>query len=76
MTALNPDNQFSKAGLRVITDVRGKTLRITISRCPTIETMRSTTEDIFRCTKAAQESMSLAEGKCDSSRVLKDKRFK
>jgi len=76
MTALNPDNEFTKTGIQVITHVRGKKLQITISRCPTIETMRSTLEDIFRCAKAAQESVSLAEGKRARKRVRKDKRFK
>ena len=76
MIALNPDNQFSKGQMRVITDVKGKKLRITISRCPTLETMRSTLEDIFRCAKAAQESMSIAEGKKDHRKITKDKRFK
>ena len=76
MIALNPDNQFSKGQMRVITGVSGRKLIIAISRCPTLETMRSTLEDIFRCAKAAQESMSLAEGKKDHGKVTKDKRFK
>ena len=76
MTALNPDNEFSKAGIQVITHVRGTKLQITINRCPTIETLRSTLEDIFRCAKAAQESISLAEGKRARKRTTKDKRFK
>jgi len=76
MIALNPDNQFSKGQMQVKTDVEGKRLHITISRCPSLETMRSTLEDIFRCAKAAQESMSLAEGTKDHKEIKKDKRFK
>jgi hypothetical protein len=76
MIALNPDNQFSKGQMQVKTGVKGKRLHITISRCPSLETMRSTLEDIFRCAKAAQESMSLAEGSKIRNDVKKDKRFK
>ena len=76
MIALNPDNQFSKAQMRVKTDVEGKRLHITISQCPSLETMRQTLEDIFRCAKAAQESMSLAEGTKGRKEIKKDKRFK
>jgi tRNA threonylcarbamoyladenosine modification (KEOPS) complex Pcc1 subunit len=75
MIALNPDNQLSKAQMRVETDVEGKRLRIRISRCPSLETMRSTLEDVFRCAKAAEGSMSLAERRKDK-RIKKDKRFK
>ncbi len=76
MIALNPDNQFSKAQMRVKTDVKGKRLHIMIIRCPSLETMRSTLEDVFRCAKAAQESISLAEGTKDRREIKKDKRFK
>ena len=76
MIALNPDNQFRKGQMRVRSDVEGKRVHITISRCPSLETMRSTLEDVFRCAKAAQESMSLAEGTKDHKAIKKDKRFK
>jgi len=76
MIGLNPDNQLSRTDVRILTYVRGKKLRITISRCSTIETMRSTIEDIFRCAKAARESMLFAERKRDHKRIMKDKRFK
>jgi tRNA threonylcarbamoyladenosine modification (KEOPS) complex Pcc1 subunit len=76
MIALNPDNQISKAQMRIKTDVKGKRLHITISRCPSLETMRSTLEDVFRCTKAAQDIVSLAEGTMDRKEIKKDKRFK
>jgi len=76
MIALNPDNQFRKGQMRVRSDVEGKRVHITISRCPSLETMRSTLEDVFRCAKAAQESMSLAEGTKDHKEIKKDKRFK
>jgi hypothetical protein len=76
MIGLNPDNQFSKAQMRVKTDVEGKRLHIMISRCPSLETMRSTLEDVFRCAKAAQDSMSLAEGTKAHKEIRKDKRFK
>jgi len=76
MDALSPDNRFSKGQMQVITDVNRKKLNITISRCPTLETMQSTLEDIFRCAKAAQESMTLAERKKEHRKITKDKRFK
>jgi tRNA threonylcarbamoyladenosine modification (KEOPS) complex Pcc1 subunit len=76
MIALNPDNQLSKAQMRVKTGVKGKKLHITINRCPSLETMRSTLEDVFRCAKAAQESMYLAEGTKERKEIKKDKRFK
>ena len=69
MAALSPDNRLSKGQMRITADVRGKKLHVAVTRCSTLETMQSTLEDIFRCVKAAQESMSLAEG-------TKDKRFK
>jgi len=76
MIALDPDNQFSKDQMRVKTEVEGRKLYILVSRCPSLETMRSTLEDVFRCAKAAQESMDLAEKAKDRKRIKKDKRFK
>lgn len=76
MVALSPDNQLGKVPMRVKTDVKGKRLHVTIRQCPSLETMRSTLEDVFRCVKAAQESMSLAEGTKVHREIRKDKRFK
>jgi len=76
MVALNPDNQFSKAKMLVKSEVRGKCLHVTISRCPSIETMRSTLDDIFRCAKAAQDSVALARYPTARRAIKKDKRFK
>jgi len=76
MVALIPDNQLGRVQMRVETVVKGKRLHVTIRQCPSIETMRSSLEDVFRCVKAAQESMRLAEGTKVHKEIRKDKRFK
>ena len=62
MDALRPDNRLSKGKgqMRISTHVRGRTLHITISRCARVESMQSTLQDMFRCVKAAEESMASA----------------
>ena len=77
MSALEPDNRLSKTQMHVASGVKGKMVYVAISQCPTIETMQSTLEDIFRCVKAAQESMTLAKSTAkDRRKTRKDKRFK
>lgn len=77
MSALEPDNRLSKSQMRVASGVKGKMLNVVVSQCPTVETMQSTLEDIFRCVKAAQESVYLAKAAAkDHRKTGKDKRFK
>jgi len=77
MSALEPDNRLSKTQMHVASGVKGKMVYVAISQCPTVETMQSTLEDIFRCVKAAQESMTLAKSTAkDRRKIRKDKRFK
>ena len=75
MMALEPDNRLSASRMRIEASVKGRTLHIRIVRCPTTETMQSTLEDIFRCIRVAQESISLANSK-KSGQIRDDKRFK
>ena len=72
MEALTPDNRLDKGQMRISTRVRKRTLHIIISRCSRVETMQSTLQDVFRCVKAAEESMALA--KRDLRAMRQDKR--
>ena len=76
MSALQPDNLLTNAQMQITACVKAKMLHVTISECPTVETMQSTLEDVFRCVKAAQESMSLAKTTTKDYKNKKDKRFK
>ena len=75
MMALEPDNCLSASRMRIEATVKRRRLRIRIVQCPTVETMQSTLEDVFRCVKVAQESISLTDSK-NPRQIRNDKRFK
>jgi tRNA threonylcarbamoyladenosine modification (KEOPS) complex Pcc1 subunit len=83
LDALYPDNREEKdQSNRISTHLRGRTLHVTILNCPRVETMQASLQDIFRCVKAAEQSISLVErsrSKKAGPRYRnrkKDKRFK
>jgi tRNA threonylcarbamoyladenosine modification (KEOPS) complex Pcc1 subunit len=55
--ALEPDNKLSRHEMRISTSVRGKRLNVRIDRCKKIETLEATVQDVFRCIRAAEESL-------------------
>jgi len=68
--ALGPDNRMvDSQGMQITANLRGRTLKIAIIRCPRIETLQVTLHDIFRCIRAAEETISITHER-------KDKRFK
>jgi tRNA threonylcarbamoyladenosine modification (KEOPS) complex Pcc1 subunit len=68
--ALGPDNRMvDSQGMQITANLRGRTLKIAIIRCPRIETLQATLHDIFRCIRAAEETISITHER-------KDKRFK
>ena len=75
--ALAPDNRLSKGQMRISTRLRGRSLHIIISRCSRVETMQLTLQDVFRCVKAAEESITLTKLRPNAPQGRrKDKRFK
>ena len=77
MQALEPDNQGPKCKTRITSRVQGRTLHIRVHDCPRVETMESTLQDIFRCVKAAEEALPVAELLTTGDRKRrKTKRFK
>jgi hypothetical protein len=64
--ALTPDNKLTGNGLRIAARSRGRTASIIIKDCDRIETLQATVQDIFRCLRAAESSLSRLE---QSSRV-------
>jgi tRNA threonylcarbamoyladenosine modification (KEOPS) complex Pcc1 subunit len=72
--ALGPDNPMVESqGMRITTHLRGRSLNIEISRCPRVETLQATLHDIFRCVRAAEETISITR---ERLQTRKDKRFK
>lgn len=59
MNALSPDNKLTDSGMKVSAHVRGRTLKVRIMDCKRIETLQATVQDIFRCIRAAESSLSL-----------------
>jgi tRNA threonylcarbamoyladenosine modification (KEOPS) complex Pcc1 subunit len=79
LDALYPDNREGKdQSNRISTRLRGRTLHVTIFNCPRIETMQASLQDILRCVKAAEQSISLAERsrRTRAGNGKKNKRFK
>ena len=58
MQALAPDNQIAERGIRVTASVKGRRLNVAIKGCERVETLQATVEDIFRCIRAAESSLS------------------
>jgi tRNA threonylcarbamoyladenosine modification (KEOPS) complex Pcc1 subunit len=60
MKALEPDNKLSTREMRISATVRGKRLNVRIDGCKRIETLEATVQDVFRCIRAAEESLAKA----------------
>jgi len=63
MKALEPDNKLATQEMRISTSVRGKRLKVHIDCCKRIETLEATVQDVFRCIRAAEESLAKASSK-------------
>ncbi len=57
MKAIAPDNKLKDRDMRISARVRGRRLTVNIEGCNRIETMEATVQDIFRCLRAAEESL-------------------
>jgi tRNA threonylcarbamoyladenosine modification (KEOPS) complex Pcc1 subunit len=57
MKAIEPDNKLTKPEMRIFANARGKRLNIRIDGCKRIETLEATVQDVFRCIRAAEESL-------------------
>lgn len=57
MKAIAPDNKLKDREMRISARVRGRRLTVNIEGCNRIETMEATVQDIFRCIRAAEESL-------------------
>ena len=58
--ALEPDNKVTTREMRIFARVRGKGLSVHIDGCRRIETLEATVQDVFRCIRAAEESLAKA----------------
>lgn len=57
MKAISPDNKLTGIEMKISAEVHGRRLRITITGCTRIETLEATVQDVFRCIRAAEESL-------------------
>jgi tRNA threonylcarbamoyladenosine modification (KEOPS) complex Pcc1 subunit len=60
MKAIEPDNKLTKPEMRISANARGKRLNIRIDGCKRFETLEATVQDVFRCIRAAEESLAKA----------------
>ena len=60
MKAIEPDNKLPKREMRISANASGKRLNIRIDGCNRIETLEATVQDVFRCVRAAEESLAKA----------------
>jgi tRNA threonylcarbamoyladenosine modification (KEOPS) complex Pcc1 subunit len=60
MKAIEPDNKLADRALRIEAKVRGRILIVNIEGCKRIETLEATVQDIFRCIRAAENSLAKA----------------
>jgi tRNA threonylcarbamoyladenosine modification (KEOPS) complex Pcc1 subunit len=60
MKAIEPDNKLADRALRIEAKVRGRILIVNIEGCKRIETLEATVQDIFRCIRAAENSLEKA----------------
>ena len=60
MKALEPDNRLANHEMRIATILRGRRINIRIDGCKKIETLEATVQDVFRCIRAAEESLAKA----------------
>ncbi|MGA2460435.1 MAG: KEOPS complex subunit Pcc1 [Candidatus Bathyarchaeia archaeon] len=59
--ALNPDNKLMGGGMRIAARTHGRIVSITIRGCSRVETLQATVQDVFRCLRAAESSLSRLE---------------
>ena len=83
LDALDPDNRAGKdKNNQIIARLRGRKLQVQITKCPRIETMQASLQDILRCVKAAEQSIAMLDSGVLKRRLTpsrkrkKDKRFK
>lgn len=57
MNALAPDNNISNRRMRILANANGKSLDVEVRGCEKIETLQATVQDIFRCIRAAESSL-------------------
>ncbi len=55
--ALSPDNKPGVLQMQISATATGKTLRVLVKNCDRIETLQATLQDIFRCVRAAETSL-------------------
>jgi tRNA threonylcarbamoyladenosine modification (KEOPS) complex Pcc1 subunit len=61
MKALTPDNKLPDPQTRISATVVGRRLHVDVEGCKRIETLEATVQDIFRCIRAAEESLTKTE---------------
>jgi len=60
MEALSPDNVTKDQGMQIKASVEGRRLNVLIKGCERVETLEATVQDVFRCMRAAETSLSEA----------------
>jgi len=63
MKALAPDNKLAGYGMQIRATVKGRRLNVVIKGCERVETLEATVQDIFRCIRAAESSLSKTSSK-------------
>jgi len=63
MQALAPDNKLAGYGMQIRATVKGRRLKVVIKGCERVETLEATVQDIFRCIRAAESSLSKTSSK-------------
>lgn len=56
--AIAPDNKMADQRMRISATVKGRSLTVKVSDCEGLETLAATLQDIFRCIRAAELSLS------------------
>jgi len=59
--AMNPDNKVAGEGMVITARRRGRIVDISIKGCDRVETLQAMLQDIFRCLRAAESSLSRLE---------------
>jgi hypothetical protein len=63
MQALAPDNKLAGNGMQIRATAKGRRLNVVIKGCERVETLEATVQDIFRCIRAAESSLSKTSSK-------------
>jgi tRNA threonylcarbamoyladenosine modification (KEOPS) complex Pcc1 subunit len=58
MQALSPDNITKDKGMQIKASVERNRLNVLIKGCDRVETLEATVQDVFRCMRAAETSLS------------------